>query len=1087
MILARMSFFKSIIESGVSCTSSKSEKRNVLLSNYIAVIVALAPIGLMVARYLVGDSFRSNNLIIIPACSVLFLLPVFCNRLGFIYVSRFLLSWIPSYCILGVVLLNLKQGGLIETSDLVGIRFYFLAFGCIPFLVFNVRKPVRLLLALTGSLFPLIFFDPILNFFQIGYQQLGLTDTGYEFNLIRILISLLIIGLGFYFLKFLIEKNDALNELLVKELEDKNHLIQQQADNEVHQLNDQLKANLQHLSEREFILNQSQRIAKIGSWEYRIENSFLFWSDEMYNIFGLDKSFPVASQNLSEALGEEGSNSINVATTNLLKTGQPYDLTIRTRTPLGYRKWFRVYAFPIIEREQVVGVRGICHDITFFKEAEEKLRASEAKFSTAFENNPDFIMLVRETDLLVVDVNQRIRAVLGFEKAEVIGQSARKMDLFLDEDERQQFIRSYDEKGYTEYECTWKRKDGRVIQVRVTALRMSIEGVNYRMSVVQDITERKAAEEKFLKAFDLSPDLMVIFRERDLVVVESNRKLEEVSGFTREEAIGSSAAQKGFVLWVSPEEREAFYQNYNVSGYTFQESELRRKDGSTFFATVSAQRILLSDENHMIVVVRDISERKRAEQEKERARYLLNERIKELTTLYRISQILHDDQKPVDEVLQLVVSILPMGWKFSEVAAARIKIDEMEFMTPNFASGFQLIQADFVTQHGQRGIIEVTYLDDRPLEVEGPFLQEERNLINLVADMIRVYLDHKHEKEALSKSEANLSATINNTEVLIWSVDRSFKLLMFNQPFFDYIKIHYGVEIRLGSKIIENPSGPEGEVQAWWEQNYMKSLAGEITTLDETRFGMDFQYSLSPIIENSKIIGVSVFADNVTERKARDRELAEANKKIGELRLMALRSVMNPHFIFNVLNSIQFFIAKNDRLNAINYLSMFSKLIRSILTHSVDNKIKLSDELELLRNYTQLEMTRFENKFDFRLNVDDQVDVDSIEIPSLLIQPYVENAILHGLYNKQERGMLTINVHEKDEAIIFEIEDNGIGREAARKLRQQNFPTHKSMGIKLTEERLKLINEHRNVAVQIQDITNGTEPCGTRITIWITY
>src|SRR5690606_2546949 len=107
-----------------------------------------------------------------------------------------------------------------------------------------------------------------------------------------------------------------------------------------------------------------------------------------------------------------------------------------------------------------------------------------------------------------------------------------------------------------------------------------------------------------------------------------------------------------------------------------------------------------------------------------------------------------------------------------------------------------------------------------------------------------------------------------------------------------------------------------------------------------------------------------------TEQKERNRELAEANRKVGELKLMSLRSVMSPHFIFNVLNSIQYFIAKNDRLNAINYLSAFSKLVRSILTHSVNNKISLSAEIEMLENYIQLERMRSENKFSFSMSVD---------------------------------------------------------------------------------------------------------------------
>src|SRR5690606_31951262 len=158
-------------------------------------------------------------------------------------------------------------------------------------------------------------------------------------------------------------------------------------------------------------------------------------------------------------------------------------------------------------------------------------------------------------------------------------------------------------------------------------------------------------------------------------------------------------------------------------------------------------------------------------------------------------------------------------------------------------------------------------------------------------------------------------------------------------------------------------------------------------------------------------------------------------------------------------------------LNAINYLSAFSKLVRSILTHSVNNKIRLADEIEMLRNYIHLEMVRFEKKFDVSFVIDPDVlaEEESIVIPSLLIQPYVENAILHGLYNKVGHGKLTIRVQEKDGILFFEIEDNGVGRAAANKLRERNFPTHKSMGVNITEERLKLINQSSHTALEIED------------------
>jgi len=139
----------------------------------------------------------------------------------------------------------------------------------------------------------------------------------------------------------------------------------------------------------------------------------------------------------------------------------------------------------------------------------------------------------------------------------------------------------------------------------------------------------------------------------------------------------------------------------------------------------------------------------------------------------------------------------------------------------------------------------------------------------------------------------------------------------------------------------------------------------------------------------------------------------------------------------------------------------------------------------MLKNYIQLEMIRFENKFDFNIEVVNQVDIDNIEIPSLLIQPYVENAILHGLYNKNEKGALSIRIKEEDETVVFEIEDDGVGREMAMKLRQQNFPSHKSMGVKLTEERLKLINHQNRAAFSVEDLKDAQGPTGTRVTIRI--
>ena len=341
--------------------------------------------------------------------------------------------------------------------------------------------------------------------------------------------------------------------------------------------------------------------------------------------------------------------------------------------------------------------------------------------------------------------------------------------------------------------------------------------------------------------------------------------------------------------------------------------------------------------------------------------------------------------------------------------------------------------------------------------------------------------------EQLMLSEANLNTTINNTTLLVWSINRDYTLMAFNEPVKNYFKATYGFELKQGEKILkDDESNPEIlRLQKKWIKRYERALNGEIFKESQQIGERYMDYSLSPIVGRNGITGVSIFAEDVTERIQKERELASANKTIGELKLMALRSVMNPHFIFNALNSIQFFIAKNDRLNAINYLSTFSKLIRGILTNSVNNKVKLADEIELLKHYVNLELLRFEEKFEFILSVSPTLDIDNIEVPSLLIQPYVENAILHGLYNKPSKGILKISVREDEDSVLFEIEDNGIGREAARKLRQQNFPQHKSMGTILTEERFKLINMEEKASFEIRDLFEDEKSAGTLVKIWV--
>ncbi|MEL6919077.1 MAG: histidine kinase, partial [Bacteroidota bacterium] len=199
------------------------------------------------------------------------------------------------------------------------------------------------------------------------------------------------------------------------------------------------------------------------------------------------------------------------------------------------------------------------------------------------------------------------------------------------------------------------------------------------------------------------------------------------------------------------------------------------------------------------------------------------------------------------------------------------------------------------------------------------------------------------------------------------------------------------------------------------------------------------------------------------------------------LALKSLRSQMNPHFIFNALNSVNNYIAKSDERSANRYLSDFSTLMRSVLENSEEDFIPLSKELELLDLYTKLEHSRFPDKFDYDIHVDEHIDIDAFQIPPMLLQPYIENAIWHGLRYKEEKGFLKIHLKQKDqESITIEITDNGIGRKKSAQLKTTNQKRQKSKGMGNIKKRISILNDmyKDRVDVHINDLkedTSGTQ------------
>ncbi|HBS89130.1 MAG TPA: hypothetical protein DEA97_21465 [Bacteroidales bacterium] len=233
-----------------------------------------------------------------------------------------------------------------------------------------------------------------------------------------------------------------------------------------------------------------------------------------------------------------------------------------------------------------------------------------------------------------------------------------------------------------------------------------------------------------------------------------------------------------------------------------------------------------------------------------------------------------------------------------------------------------------------------------------------------------------------------------------------------------------------------------------------------------------------------------LFFYRVNSIKKREAKKTIALKKIAELELKALQSQMNPHFIFNSLNSVQSLVLDNKTEEALNYLNKFAKIVRVSLDNSSKQNIPLHEEIEFLRFYIDLEKLRFQNKFDSEIIIENEISEDLFHIPPMIIQPFVENAIKHGLLKKTDQGHLLLHFKLSEKFIHCIIEDNGIGRLKSLENKKTNGETHVSKGIGITKERIELINskslskEHLNIELEIIDLYDSEKsPVGTRIII----
>jgi len=395
--------------------------------------------------------------------------------------------------------------------------------------------------------------------------------------------------------------------------------------------------------------------------------------------------------------------------------------------------------------------------------------------------------------------------------------------------------------------------------------------------------------------------------------------------------------------------------------------------------------------------------------------------------------------------------------------------------------------------------------------------QQNEKRSNLETELVITYFasqinSHKNTDELLWDVAKNCISKLHFEDCVIYLLDEPRNVLVQKAAYGPKnpvdTTIHQPIEIPVGK-------GISGTVAQTGKPEIISN------TGEDSRYIVDDQKRNSeiavPILINNKVIGVIdsenrqknfftqkhlgilqtiavLCANQIQKTKAEEDkqkatiELLENKQKAMESRLQSLRLQMNPHFLFNALNSIQQMILANEEMVATRYLSRFSKLLRTVLIHSDKETITLREEIEILKMYVELESVRFKDSFTYTIACDEEIEAEEIRIPTLLIQPFVENAIWHGLMHKEGDRNLNVTFKEKGNFLQCIIEDNGVGRKKATEMKMATGldKQHTGKGISVSEERLKTLKtvdgEYGNI--EITDLVNDKgESLGTRVTI----
>jgi hypothetical protein len=447
-----------------------------------------------------------------------------------------------------------------------------------------------------------------------------------------------------------------------------------------------------------------------------------------------------------------------------------------------------------------------------------------------------------------------------------------------------------------------------------------------------------------------------------------------------------------------------------------------------------------------------------------------------LTYFRQVFQIYNEDENFRKEMVASDIDIW-LKMEFSEVFSLLHQFDSAWYYYKLFKPSKEVYNRVYWVSTGECHFLQGDYhhaLQNFELGLAGHQKLNDRNeIMRTLLDIGKTYLALNNNSEALKHGREGLSIAVQ-TKAKQYARD-GYQILStvydrLHQP--DSANFYFRKYIAAKDEVLNDQA--RGKFAAY---NYEKKIA----LVNKEKEIQQAKLEKESVLKKALITGIIILSllgfiivrhiirgrKYETQRLKHELEIQklESEKTKAELQQQATElAQMNPHFIFNSLNSINRFILQNNKAQASEYLTKFSRLVRLILQNSQSALIPLESELESLQLYLELEAVRFDHHFEFKISVEKDLDVSILKVPPLIIQPYAENAIWHGLMHKEEKGHLEIEVTQEDNSLYFKITDDGIGRQKATELVSKSATKHKSMGLKITSDRIAML--HR---------LNGTE------------